>query len=128
MPATVAVVLGVGAMVATYERAGGPGDGASTTPGAQPTEQTGPDAVRAALAEAAAATRAAGGEAPEGRYWYHKVMYRVTRPDIGADADEATHETWFRSGLKPGASGRVRLEYEIGEVIDAEYVDVDDNK
>ncbi|MCI0685653.1 MAG: hypothetical protein L0Y54_00210 [Sporichthyaceae bacterium] len=122
--ATVAVVLGVGVIVATYERAGGPGDGASTPPGAQPSgqasERPGPDpAVQAALARAADGARAAPAvPGSKGQFWYFKVVYRISLQGVDEDADELSAEYWYKVRAGLGELGRIRFEYETGDVID----------
>jgi len=110
--ATIVIVLGVGAIVSTYERAGGPADRS-----AAPTES---DAVRVALAEAAAGARTAPAvHATKGQFWYFKEVYRVIQPDVGADEDNMTAEYWYRVGNeRPGGLGRIHFEYEFGDVLD----------
>jgi len=111
--ATIVVVLGVGAIVSTYERAGGPDDRVHASP--SPT-----DTAQSVLARAAQTVARAPSASPatQGQYSYIKMVYRVIQPNVGANEDDMIAEFWFRIGGNVGALGRLHFEYETGDVLD----------
>lgn len=117
--ATIVIVLGVGAIVSTYERAGGPADHGNGSPSQSPS-----DTVQSVLARAAqvVAQEPPAPQATDGQYWYVKEVVRATRSDIGADEDELTAEYWYEVGSgRPGKLGRLHYEYETGFVKDVVF-------